>query len=85
MCSARHYSGKWGVPILGFKGRAISSAAAGVKPQVLRNAPQECLRISDRKGGPIDRLQRRAVHAHPTLSEAIHESVFDAWGKALNH
>ena len=25
------------------------------------------------------------VFPHPTLSEAIHESVYDAWGKALNH
>ena len=25
------------------------------------------------------------VFPHPTLSEAIHESVLDAWGKAINH
>ena len=26
----------------------------------------------------------RAVFPHPTLSEAMHESVLDAWGRALN-
>ena len=26
-----------------------------------------------------------SVFPHPTLSEAVHESTLDAWGRALNH
>ncbi len=28
---------------------------------------------------------KHAIFPHPTLSEAMHESVLDAWGEALNH